>query len=508
MFKKYNDFWVYVIQRLGLLLFVLFTVPAHARIVHIAPSGNDNTGNGTVTSPYHSPHRAEDDIMAEDTIYIHGGRYTSTDDYWGILDNMIGAPGQWITIMGAPGEERPVLDGVTIWVTTQYKPAGTITNHLRIKGLDITNSTGAWAGISIDDGGTWRRQYPTHHIEVSDIDMYNLNYVGLKLAGVDSFTVRDVNYDSPNNTNYPGVGIDCVGCHDGIIEECSLTNLGYQCQERPEWFSSAFHIKGGVRNITIRRCYVENVYAACLIGQLTGEDFFRPPFGELDADGEVMNYEAKEIKYYSNIIVNASVAVSFSNSREGKFYNNTVYCPINNGDGDYNFSNFVKLYAFRNGSFVKNGATPIRDRNGEVKNNVVVFGKPVCYSPDDCIVWCQNDYNNFSTFEFENNLLYCIWNPEMSEPDWDWIIYADGPPTRNDNIYGQDPLYVNAPGRIFNLNDGSPAIDAGQHLPLVLFDYYGYGFDSSHPSLGAIQYGDPETPASVSAPIPKDPLPK
>lgn len=480
----------------------LFSPTICGKVVHIAPTGSDATGNGSEAYPYFSLNRAEDDVVPGDSIFVHSGVYTTTNEYWGVLDNMLGTDDQWITITGAPGENMPILDGIALYITTTYLPAGTITNHLRIENIEIRNTR--LHGINIDDGGEYRRDYPTHHIEFTNLRFTSIGYAGIKMSGINDFHFRNIVYENPTNLNYPGIAIDCVACHDGIIEDCTFRNIGWQCINNPQWFTSGLMIKGGSRNIIVRDCYIENVHSACLVGQITDINAFRPPIGQLDPDGDIVNYEAKNISYYSNIIVNASIPITFSNSIGGKFYNNTIYCPINYGDGEYEFTHFAKLKAYHSGEV--NGVMMARDQYGEVKNNIVVFGRAYGYYPDGCILWCQDEYNLFSTFTFDNNLLYCIWDPEYSNPDLTRIIYKDGDPSMNNNIYGQDPLWVDMLGGDFRLSDQSIARNAGLVLPSVINDFNDYLYDSVAPSLGALEF--PMNGSTPAAPRPNNPAVK
>ena len=126
---------------------------------------------------------------------------------------------------------------------------------------------------------------------------------------------------------------------------------------------------------------------------------------------------------------------------------------------------------------------------GIVKNNIVVFGRPYGGDPDNYIFWCRDTYNEFSTFVIENNLLYCIWDPSISEPDWDNIINKDGMPTINNNIYGEDPLWVDPDSGNFWFSDPlSPAIGNGQYLSNIIDDYYDYAYQVINPTIGAIEY--------------------
>ena len=49
-----------------------------ARYWHVATTGNDSTGNGTLATPYLTPQKAHTYVQPGDTVYMHAGTYTAT----------------------------------------------------------------------------------------------------------------------------------------------------------------------------------------------------------------------------------------------------------------------------------------------------------------------------------------------------------------------------------------------------------------------------------------------
>lgn len=72
------------------LLFVLvvLSVSAQAANYFVAPAGNDTTGTGTIEKPYRTIMKAQNFVVAGDTVFLRGGTYkmqeSDVDRYVGI----------------------------------------------------------------------------------------------------------------------------------------------------------------------------------------------------------------------------------------------------------------------------------------------------------------------------------------------------------------------------------------------------------------------------------------
>lgn len=120
---------------LTLLVIYLLTAPAGATKYYLSPSGNDNSGSGTISSPWFSPSKAWAGINAGDTIYMRGGTYSYYHQSSIYLQNKNGTNGNRIKLWNYPGE-LPVITKATGYPDTwgMYLSG----NYIHLKGLKIT----------------------------------------------------------------------------------------------------------------------------------------------------------------------------------------------------------------------------------------------------------------------------------------------------------------------------------------------------------------------------------
>jgi hypothetical protein len=165
-------------------------------------------------------------------------------------------------------------------------------------------------GINIDDGGSYVT--PAHHILVEDVTIGNTgpegNHDALKMSGVDHFTVRACRFEG-----WGGSGIDMVGCHDGVIEECTFVGLDGFSQ------SNAVQLKGGTEDVLVHCCLFQNAGRRSInLGGSTGLRFFRP---------DVRHYEARRITIAGNTFIGSTAPVAWVTADGGRVHHNTVFMP-------------------------------------------------------------------------------------------------------------------------------------------------------------------------------------
>lgn len=165
-------------------------------------------------------------------------------------------------------------------------------------------------GINIDDGGSF--ETPAHHIVVENVTILEIgpkgNHDALKMSGVDHFTVRKCRFEG-----WGGSGIDMVGCHHGVVEDCTFTGrLGFEQ-------SNAVQLKGGTEDVLVQCCFFENAgQRAINLGGSTGLQFFRP---------EVRDYEARDITIAGNRFVGSMAPVAYVTANGGHVHHNTIILP-------------------------------------------------------------------------------------------------------------------------------------------------------------------------------------
>jgi hypothetical protein len=166
--------------------------------------------------------------------------------------------------------------------------------------------------INIDDGGATDGSLPSHHVTLDHLSIRDVGSTGIvngiKMAGVDQVTITHCYI-----RGWGGSAIDLVGCHEGVIEHCTITGKEGYSQ------NTGVQIKGGSRDITVRNnTFSDAGQRAVNAGGNTGTAYFRPP----DAP-----YEARDVTIERNVIVGSETPVAFPGVDGAVLRYNTVVRP-------------------------------------------------------------------------------------------------------------------------------------------------------------------------------------
>ena len=218
------------------------------------------------------------------------------------LSNIEGGDEMPVVIEGMDPNNPPVFAGGGQAIHLADCSNITLRN-IKVKGFPAN-------GINIDDGGSY--DTPAHHIVLENVTILDTgpkgNHDALKMSGVDHFVVRKCRFKG-----WGGSGIDMVGCHHGLIEDCTFTGKEGFSQ------SNAVQLKGGTKNVLVQCCFFENAgQRAINLGGSTGLQFFRP---------EVDNYEAKNITVAGNRFISGMAPVAWVTSDGGYVHHNTIILP-------------------------------------------------------------------------------------------------------------------------------------------------------------------------------------
>jgi len=302
------------------------------------------------------------------------------------VSNLQGTKQQPIIIEGADEKNPPLFEGGSEgWHLTDCA-------YLTLRNIAVKGQTGN--GINCDDGGSY--DTPTHHIVLEKIRVMDVgprgNHDGIKLSGVDDFTVRGCTLEG-----WGGQAVDMVGCHRGVIEACRfIGKQGFTASSGPQ-------TKGGSSRIAIRRCLFLNAGARAVnLGGSTGLAYFRPK-GTL--------YEAKDILVEGCVFVGSEAPIAYVGVDGAVVRYNTIYRP-----GKWVMRILQETTA--------EGFAPCR--NGRFERNLIVFR--------------QSDVGTFvnvgpntkaESFTFADNLWFCEDRPTASQPEL--------PAKETDSLYGVDP---------------------------------------------------------------------
>jgi len=181
-------------------------------------------------------------------------------------------------------------------------------NHIILRNLKIKGFPSN--GINIDDGGSY--ETPAHHITLENLAILHIgpkgNHDALKMSGVDHFVVRACYFEG-----WGGSGIDMVGCHYGVVEDCKF--VGRNGFEQ----SNAVQLKGGTEQVLVQTSLFKNAgQRAINLGGSTGLQFFRP---------EVRDYEARNITIAGNRFIGSMAPVAWVTADGGRVHHNTIVLP-------------------------------------------------------------------------------------------------------------------------------------------------------------------------------------
>ncbi|MFA0761216.1 MAG: hypothetical protein HZLCBSQH_001321 [Candidatus Fervidibacterota bacterium] len=345
------------------------------------------------------------------TILVASGEYRG-----GIyLSNLQGTPDKPIRIAAADPQNPPIIRGGTEGLHL------TDAAYLELSDLVLVGASGN--GLNIDDGGSF--DTPSHHITLRNLRVRDIgpkgNCDGIKLSGVVHFRVDGCVIERWGDG---GQGIDMVGCHEGVIENCTLKfddDKGYGIQA-----------KGGSSRIRIVRCRLEHAGARAIqLGGSTGLQFFRPPL----RSGETHS-EAHDLTVEGCIIVGGTAAIAFTGLDGATVRFNTIYRP--------------KRWAFRILQETKAEGF-VSCRNGVVTDNLIVFRS------DE---WAEGGINIGpdtapQTFTFARNWWFCADKPTQSRPRL--------PVPEKDGVYGIDPKLRDPEKGDLTVAPDSPAQNVGAH---------------------------------------------
>lgn len=349
---------------------------------------------------YDSPAHAANAALPGDTVLIYPNNYVGGN----FISNKHGNAQNYIYFIGVNVNTVIFQGGSQAFHFSDV-------SYIKIENITIQGQTAN--GFNIDDGGSF--ESPTHHINIRNCVFRNMNATGnndlLKMSGVDDFSISNCIF---LNGSAGGSGIDMVGCHRGIISQCSFENMGSNC----------IQAKGGSQFLTINRNKFKNGGQRTLnLGGSTGLEFFRPQ----DAP-----FEAADIDVFANIIIGSTAAVAYVGCVRVKVVNNTIINPTNWISRILQETvDAIRFLPCGQNTFI---------------NNIVYYGSLSTH---------VNIGSNTApaTFIFSNNLWYRHTNPGASAP----IL----PVTESNPVTGQNPLFANLAIENFKLQSGSPAREGG-----------------------------------------------
>ena len=324
------------------------------------------------------------------------------------FSNVRGAAGKPVVIAAADPKNPPVFKGGANAVHLSA------VEHLEIDGLVVRDTTAN--GLNIDDGGA--REKPSHHVVLRNLRISDVgprgNCDGLKLSGLDDFRVEGCTIERWGSGS--GSAIDMVGCHKGVIENCTF---------RENDGGTGVQTKGGCADVVVRRCRFENAGSRGVnIGGSTGLPYFRPPLKDPP------HAEARNITVEGCTFIGSDAPLAFVGVDGAVVRCNTIWIP--------------RRWAVR---ILQETTEPgfVPCRKGEFTRNIVVF-RSTQWGEGGVNIGANTEPKSFA---FAQNWWFCVDTPSQSRPRL--------PSAEKDGVHGTDPRLRDPEKGDLRLAPDSPA---------------------------------------------------
>lgn len=439
------------------------TPPVNGIIV--SPTGNDSTGNGTVSNPYKTMSRAQTAATPGSTVYLRGGVYNMS-----LILLKSGTASAPITYSSYPSETA-ILDG---------------------------GSAGLGSGGSIIDVGD--NTTPVSYIKVENFEFRNS---GGRAISFKNATHSSIKNSKMHNTQYKAISAagDDILIEGNEVWDATMVNANNAIGGTAGWPQATGSIArpsgyGRSTNIVFRNNYIHDSWGE-------GIDLINTDGGTIEGN--------KVINCYSVLIyTDGSKGVNSSNPL--KIINNYVAVT----DSKYNRnSNGNPASGISIATETSTGSTDITDFI--IANNVIAGGtnKGIGYSQ-----YSGRTYGNIKIYyntirgtkaaginfdsvgtptgvnEIKNNIVYAggggsLSNGNISSWTIDHNDWPNGIPSGANGIgtLSSDPQFVNpnagatSPAEEFKVSSSSPVI--GKATPVsITTDYFGSTRSSSTPTMG------------------------
>lgn len=407
---------------------------APSQEIHVAPPpvGSDSTGDGSPGSPYATLQHAAQFAVPGTAVRLHPGTYAGGTS----LSQLQGTAAAPIWIGGLAGAARPSIQGSSQGLHLVRA------RYVVVEDLEIAGATAN--GLNADDGGLVGDPLASHHLVFRRLSIHDIGTGGnndcLKLSGIRDFWVLDGAFARCGG-NMSGSGIDCVGCHRGLVARNRFDEMS----------GNAVQAKGGSADVELRWNHlVSPGERGFNLGGSTGTAFFRPPLSTTEP-----NAEARNLRAVGNLIEGGRAAIAFVGCVDCVAAHNTVIDP-------WRWPLRILQETTSGGGYLFEPA-----RDGIVENNLFYF-------EDDVVAAHVNvgGGTDAPSFEFAHNLWYAWDAPGASVPSL--------PAPETGGVYGQDPGFL--PG--FRIPPASPAAGAGQGGPWLAGDRDGRCY-AAPPAIGA-----------------------
>jgi parallel beta-helix repeat protein len=303
-------------MRFALVGLIFFASTLHAREIFVSSSGNDVSGNGSLSTPYrtllHVLEPANALVQAGDIVTLRGsatGTFYDADEYrLRVRVTLRSFPGEW-AILRCP---ITVPDGICLQIDPDA--SGSVISRLEIQGGTIYSVflQTDWEQGAIPAG------HGASDVLLEDCKLHGSGRDVVKVTPKSQrLRVRRCEIFNSGASYAPGTpldvknaeGIDNVNADGMVVEDSYIHDIATSC----------LYFKGGARNALIQRNRLENCgLGGVLVGFDTSPEFF-------DLQSNPAYFEAISSTVINNIIRNTDYAgIGLYASQGSKIYHNTL----------------------------------------------------------------------------------------------------------------------------------------------------------------------------------------
>jgi hypothetical protein len=473
----------------------------------VAPNGHDSA-SGSEADPWRTIQHGASTVPPGATVYVRSGVYHELVNVE-VSGNAADGP---IVFRNAP-DEHPVLDGAGLAVPTGFHGLFSIDarSYVTIQGFEIRNYSTDKAGHA--PVGIWVTG-ASDHIWILDNRVHDIATEVQTGSGGDAHGIAVYGTDS----NHP---IDPVTISGNEVFDCKLGS------------SESVVVNGNVAGFTITHNTVhdndnigidvigyegkasdpsvdvarDGVVSDNLVYNI--DSYGNPAYGTDRSANGIYVDGGRDVVVERNVIHDVNIGMEFASEHGGRstsyvtVRDNVVYhasvIGLAIGGYDTRRGNTEHCMIVNNTFYENRGVellVQFNTRDNVIQNNVVVA--------NSARQFLQNPYAETFVNVIDHNLYYASGGGEHGTWQWKGTTYRSFAEyvraTGNDrNSVFADPRFADAAEGNFQLEPGSPAIDAGAYLPAAgTVDASG----SPRAAAGVIDLGAFEVPAPAPSPTP------
>ena len=396
-----------------------------ARIIHVAESGSDETGDGSEDNPYATPGFAASQVTPGTEVIVHGGTYGQfkiKEEASGTESAPVvfrAAEGENVIIESVPGEEAVAGESVGIYLIN--------VEYITLDGFEVTGGTHGIYYESLQSRG----EEPLRDITISNCTVHGIRgthgicvYARNDYAPVQNITMSGCEvydcecFDSEStvfNGNIDGFTIEGNVIHDN--NNIGIDMIGFEGNAKHN--SSKYGNPYDADYVRNGECHDNVVYNISAEGN---EAYYYDGEYDLCADGIYVD-GGQDIKIYNNFVFNCDIGLEVATEHSPddnelfrvsgiEVYDNVVagcmgWCGMCFGGYDADLG-FTEDCSFHNNTFVDNDTTigVQRSRNNKIYDNIFAGeGEEIEYNEDVAAEDMDNEfYGNISTEDGEGVL--------------------------------------------------------------------------------------------------------